>query len=305
MTLHRDDRLLLERFLEALAAERGAAANTLAAYERDLVDYLETVATPLIATQPSDIQRYQRDLNRRGLASSTRARRLSALRQLFRFLYSEGLKADNPMAHVEGPRRPRSLPKALGEDEVDRLLDSAAARADAAPSLANLRLVAMLETLYATGLRISELISLPRRAARSERPLLLVKGKGGRERMVPIGQRARRAMSAYLTALDRAPGKAGGAWLFPGPGGRAHLTRMRVQQLLKDLAREAGLPAERVSAHKLRHAFATHLLAHGADLRAVQKMLGHADISTTQIYTHVLEERLRQVMTAAHPLAKG
>jgi len=304
MAARGDDSHLIERFLEALAAERGAAANTLAAYGRDLEDFLETAGTTSLAAGPEDVRAYLGDLARRGMAASTAARRLSALKQYFLFLYREGLKPDNPTANIEGPRHPASLPKVLSEADVDRLLDAASARVRESESLANLRLQALLETLYATGLRVSELVALPRTALAGDRPILFVRGKGGRERMVPVGERARQALRAYTAALAQDPRTRDSRWLFPSRGASGHLTRVRVQQLLKELAVEAGVAPQAVSAHKLRHAFATHLLANGADLRSLQKMLGHADISTTQIYTQVLEERLRSLVEGSHPLAR-
>ncbi len=299
-----EDRYLVERFLEALAAERGAAANTLAAYERDLADFLARAGTGGLAARAEDVRGYLADLRRRGLAASTTARRLSALRQYFLFLFREGFRGDNPMLSIESPRRVRSLPHCLSEAEVERLLRTAQTAADARPSLHSLRLHAMLEILYATGLRVSELVTLRRDAIRDDRPVLFVRGKGGAERIVPIGRRARAALARYRRALAADAKCAKGPWLFPSRGGRGHLSRVRVQQILKQLAADAGLAPEKLSAHKLRHAFATHLLAHGADLRAVQKMLGHADIATTQIYTHVLDQRLKALVEEKHPLAR-
>ena len=281
------DRYLVERFLEALAAERGAAANTLAAYERDLADFFVSTGASGLAAGSEDVRSYLADLRRRGLAATTTARRLSALRQYFLFLFREGFRGDNPMLTIESPRRARPLPRYLSETEVDLLLRTAQAAADARPSLHSLRLVAMLEILYATGLRVSELITLRRDAIRDDRPILFVRGKGGVERMVHDP-----------TAREHE------AQLWASRGARGHLSRVRVQQLLKQLAADAGLAPDKLSAHKLRHAFATHLLAHGADLRAVQKMLGHADIATTQIYTHVLDQRLKALVEEKHPLAR-
>jgi len=303
-SLAQEDANLIERFLEALAAERGAARNTLAAYGRDLEDFHAVTGAGSLNAGRDELQRYLADLARRGMAPATTARRISCLRQYFLFLYREGLKSDNPAAQLEGPRRPRPLPSPLSEKEVDRLLETAEIRARRMARLGDLRLLALLETFYATGLRVSELISLPRASLNGDRPLLLVRGKGGRERMVPIGRRAREAMSRYLSALAQEPRHRGNSWLFPSRSAAGHLTRVRVQQLLKELAVDAGVAPAKVSAHKLRHAFATHLLANGADLRSLQSMLGHADISTTQIYTHVLEERLRALVEQAHPLAR-
>ena len=302
--LAQEDAHLIERFLEALAAERGAARNTLAAYGRDLEDFHAVTGAGSLAAGRADLERYLADLARRGMAPSTTARRISCLRQYFLFLYREGLKSDNPAAQLEGPRRPRTLPSPLSETEVDRLLEAATARAARTGRLSDLRLLALLETFYATGMRVSELISLPRSAVGGDRPLLLVRGKGDRERMVPIGRQAREALSRYLAVLAQEPRYKGNRWLFPSRSAEGHLTRVRVQQLLKELAMEASVAPAKVSAHKLRHAFATHLLANGADLRSLQSMLGHADISTTQIYTHVLEERLRALVEQAHPLAR-
>ncbi|RMD90256.1 MAG: recombinase XerD, partial [Alphaproteobacteria bacterium] len=229
---------------------------------------------------------------------------LSALRQYFLFLYREGLRGDNPMTVIESPRRARPLPKVLSEAEVSRLLETAACLARERPTLAHLRLHAMIEVLYASGLRVSEMVALRRDAIRDDRPLLFVRGKGGAERMVPVGTAARAALARYRKVLEADPRLGRSPWLFPSRAARGHLGRVRVQQLLKDLAAKAGIEPRSVSAHKLRHAFATHLLAHGADLRAVQKMLGHADIATTQIYTHVLDQRLRALVEEKHPLAR-
>lgn len=298
------DRFLVERFLEAVSSERDAAANTLLAYERDLADFFMRSGTNSMTAMPEDIRTYLEDLKQSGFAARTASRRLSTLRQYFLFLFGEGLRGDNPAIHLASPRIPRSLPDVLREDDVDALLDTAKSRATRDPGTENLRLLALVETLYATGLRVSELIALKRHAIKAEQPVLTIRGKGGHERLVPLGTRAKEALHQYLTVLAREkPRFANSPWLFPSHGKAGHLTRMRIQQLLKDLAHEAKIDPARLSAHKLRHAFATHLLARGADLRAVQKMLGHADISTTQIYTHVLEERLRQLVQQKHPLA--
>jgi integrase/recombinase XerD len=298
------DNHLVEAFVEMLVAERGAAANTVAAYRRDIDDF-RAFLTPrrcrLASAEPDHLRAYLGALVRRGLSSRTAARRLSSLRQLFGFLLSEGTRGDDPSAAIDAPVRGRALPKLLSEDEVERLV--AAAHAHRGPE--GLRLAALVETLYATGLRVSELVGLPIGALERERTVLLVRGKGGKERLVPLGEPAAEALVAYLAVRPRfLSGSESSPWLFPSRSGAGHLTRRRFAQLLKALAEEAGIESARVSPHVLRHAFASHLLAHGADLRSVQAMLGHADISTTQIYTHVLDERLRALVHAHHPLAR-
>jgi integrase/recombinase XerD len=304
---HSDARLL-ELFLDMLAAERGAGRNTLAAYAHDLADLAShsTAAGRSVATAGTDdLRGYLGALARRGLKPASVARRLSALRQLYRFLYAEGHRTDDPAAGLEGPRRGRPLPKILSVKEVDQLLACAHARAadGAAPAqrLRALRLVCLLEVLYASGLRVSELIALPASSARQDQRMLVIRGKGDRERLVPLNASARTAMRAYLEALGSDRGTA--KWLFPSFGESGHLTRQHAARELKELALAAGLPPQRVSPHVLRHAFASHLLQNGADLRIVQTLLGHADISTTQVYTHVLEERLKNLVRDLHPLA--
>ena len=298
----RDSRLE-DAFLEMMAAERGAALNTLESYRRDLDYFAEWLARK--RRNPSDagtddIRGFIKQMNKAGMAASTVARRLSTLRQFYRFLYADGHRADDPSSAIDGPRRDRPLPKVLDQGEVDRLL-KAAREAEGPPGL---RLVCLLELLYASGLRVSELVSLPYPPLQDDRRFLLVRGKGGRERLVPLSRPALDAMAAYLKVRDEflAPGRPS-KWLFPSRAASGHLTRHRFGQLLKELAVQAGLPVGRVSPHVLRHAFASHLLSNGADLRSVQQMLGHADISTTQIYTHVLEERLKQLVERHHPLA--
>ena len=290
-----------EAFLEMLAAERGAADNTLAAYRRDLEDFADWLArrgAGLVDSNEAHIQGYLKSLHRAGMARATVARRLSTLRQMFRFLYAEGLRDDDPSGAIDGPGRDRTLPKVLSEDEVAGLL--AAARDITGPK--GVRLVCLLELLYAAGLRVSELIGLPYPPRQGNQRLLLVRGKGAQERLVPLGRPALAALAGYL-ARRGAFLPAARPWLFPSRGGSGHLTRHRFGQLLKELAIAAGIPPKKVSPHVLRHAFASHLLAHGADLRSVQQMLGHADISTTQIYTHVLEQRLKTLVQTRHPLA--
>jgi integrase/recombinase XerD len=301
----------IEPFLEMLAAERGAAANTLEAYRRDLEAYAGYLGERGLGPEVAgveDIRGFLGRLARAGMAPRTAARRLSALRQFYRFLLSEGLRGDDPTAGVDSPRQGRPLPKILSEAEVGRLLDQA--HADTGPEA--LRLAALVELLYASGLRVSELVGLRLAAAQRDQRLLIVQGKGGKERMVPLSPAACRSLAAYLEVRGRfLPTRGKGAkaekvaspWLFPSRAAGGHITRHRVAQLLKDLARAAGLDAARVSPHVLRHAFASHLLDHGADLRSLQKMLGHADISTTQIYTHVLGERLKSLVQEHHPLA--
>ncbi len=302
----------LELYLDMLSAEKGAAANTLAAYERDLRDLIGFLAARRKAPRTAmlaDLTAYLEAMADRGLASSTRARKLSALRQLFRFLYAEGLRTDNPAATLEGPRKARALPKLMSMDDVDRLLEAANDRARAAQGRERrraLRLVALLEVLYATGLRVSELVTLPRAAATGGDRVLTVRGKGGRERLVPLTDAARQALKKYVVVeaqWEAGEGRAPSRWLFASRGAEGHLTRQHFALELKTAAIAAGLDASRVSPHVLRHAFASHLLERGADLRSVQQLLGHADISTTQIYTHVLEERLKKLVREHHPLA--
>jgi integrase/recombinase XerD len=302
------DERLIALFLDMLAAERGAGKNTLSAYAHDLSDLSAGLGAgeSAIATATTDaLRRYLGGLTKRGLKAASVARRLSALRQLYRFLYAEGHRGEDPAAVIEGPRRGRGLPKILSVAEVDQLLAYAHARAseDVAPlqHLRALRLVCLLEVLYASGLRVSELIALPASAAHQDRRMLVVRGKGNRERLVPLNTAARDAMRTYLAALG--DGRGAAKWLFPSFGESGHLTRQHAARELKELAVAAGVPPARVSPHVLRHAFASHLLQNGADLRVVQTLLGHADISTTQIYTHVLEERLKSLVRDLHPLA--
>jgi len=297
---------MVEHFLEMMAAD-GAAANTLESYRRDLEDFSDFVRNRKRAPEeaaPNHIRDYLKRLSGAGMAASTMARRLSALRRFFGFLYSERVRDDDPTSTIDSPRVGRSLPKYLSESEVDTLLDAAACR----PGAEGLRLVAMLEILYATGLRVSELVGLPMSALTRDERFLIVRGKGQKERMVPLSDPARDAISDYQAVREGylPKGRAGGRdnpWVFPSRGKDGHLTRARFGQLLKELAIDAGIDQRRVSPHVLRHSFASHLLAHGADLRALQQMLGHADISTTQIYTHVLDERLKSLVNEAHPLA--
>jgi integrase/recombinase XerD len=294
---------MLEPFLEMMAAERGAALHTLDAYRRDLRDFSRHLAahgnTPLQEATADDIRGYLTALAAAGMRAATTARRVSALRQYYRFLFLEGRRTDDPTLHIDPPRRQRSLPKLLSEEEVEGLIAAARQR----PGPDGLRLLALLELFYATGLRVSELIALPLAAAVPEQGWLRVRGKGSKERLVPVGQAARAALVAWLEVR---PHEAGGRqrWLFPSRSRSGHLTRQRVAQLLKALAIEAGLDPERISPHVLRHAFASHLVAHGADLRAVQTMLGHADIATTQIYTHLQAEHLERVVREHHPLRR-
>lgn len=294
-----------QAFLDMLAAERGAAANTLAAYRRDLDDYLGDLARQGVdpaEAEAEHVRAYIASLEPRGLKASSAARRLSCIRGFHRFLYAEGYSETDPTAPVAAPRRAKGLPKVLSVAEVDRLLATArerveAAGAEPAAMRGAARMLCLLELLYATGLRVSELVALPRAAAATRERYLVVKGKGGRERLVPLTDLARDAMRAYAA---QAP--ADGAWLFPAESESGHLSRQVFARDLKAVAAAAGLRADRVSPHVLRHAFASHLLQNGADLRVVQELLGHADISTTQIYTHVLDERLKGMVRDLHPL---
>jgi integrase/recombinase XerD len=293
-----------EAFLEMMAVERAASPHTLDAYRRDLADYqafLTRRGADILSADGAAVRGWLGQLSGAGRSSATIARRLSAVRQLHRFLYLEGARADDPTQTVEGPRRRRPLPKLLEQAEIEALIAAASERAD--PQ--GLRLVACLELLYASGLRASELLTLPLAALAPDRRFLVVLGKGGKERMVPIGRAARRALETYLAVRDRflAGRPKARLYLFPSRASAGHLTRQRLAQLLKALAPAAGIDPARISPHVLRHAFASHLLAGGADLRAVQTLLGHADIATTQIYTHVQGARLAAAVRAHHPLA--
>jgi integrase/recombinase XerD len=294
-------------YLDMLAAERGAGLNTLAAYRRDLDDYLGFLARSGIDLPEVDagtLRAFLVDLEARGLKASSAARRLSCVRGFHKFLYAEGIAGADPSVAVSGPRRGRSLPKILSVAEVDRLLGVAQAEASAerTPGATRRarRMVCLLELLYATGLRVSELVALPRAAGATRERYLFIKGKGGRERLVPLTEAARSAMAAHLATVPE-----DSAWLFPADSESGHLTRQAFARDLKAVALQAGLRPDRVSPHVLRHAFASHLLQNGADLRIVQELLGHADISTTQIYTHVLDERLKAMVRDLHPLMDG
>jgi len=310
------DAKLIDLFLDMLAAEQGAGDNTLDAYRRDLSDfsaYLKAGKQSFISAETQALRDYLTDLDSRGFKPSSAARRLSAIRHLFRFLLNEQIRTDDPASILSGPKRGRGLPKVLSISDVDRLLGKAKALAGAAEASSHelvraTRLHCLLEVLYATGLRVSELVSLPLSAARSDARMIVVRGKGNKERLVPLNEASRRAMADYLSAIDALKARrqnniAGSKWLFPSFGESGHLTRQHFARDLKELAASAGLAPRLVSPHVLRHAFASHLLHNGADLRIVQTLLGHSDISTTQIYTHVVEERLKSLVRDLHPLA--
>jgi integrase/recombinase XerD len=303
----------LALFLDMLTAERGAAAHTIEAYTRDLSEFLAYLCgkgETAKAASPDHLRGFLAGLARKGLAPTSRARKLSAIRQFFRFLLAEGMRKDDPCSAIDSPRLGRPLPKILSLAEVETLLetakDASARAADGTAKRRALRLYAALEMLYATGLRVSELIALPRNVLTADNQVLTIKGKGGRERLVPLNEAAREALQTHLAAAAAAEveGRAVSPWLFPSSGGQ-HLTRQRFGQELKGLALVAGIEPARISPHVLRHAFASHLLERGADLRTVQQLLGHADISTTQIYTHVIEDRLRRLVEQHHPLAQA
>jgi len=310
------DAKLISLFLDMLAAEQGAGDNTLDAYRRDLTDFQGFLAgsgNGFTDVETETLRNYLADLDARGFKSSSVARRLSALRHLFRFLLNERIRSDDPAAILSGPKRGRGLPKVLSISDVDRLLVQAktlteAPQASAPQRLRALRLYCLLEVLYATGLRVSELVALPRSAARRDANMIVVRGKGDKERLVPLNEASRKAMADYLAATDamkteKNKNAANSKWLFPSFGESGHLTRQHFARDLKELAATAGLAPRLVSPHVLRHAFASHLLHNGADLRIVQTLLGHTDISTTQIYTHVVEERLKSLVRDLHPLA--
>ncbi|MBI2234790.1 MAG: site-specific tyrosine recombinase XerD [Micavibrio aeruginosavorus] len=309
---------LVDSFLDMLTAERGAAMNTRQAYWRDLADFSlylrDKSRKEIIDTTTDEIKAYLKDLgdkihvkgqNKAQIATRTVARRLSALRQFYRYLVSENIRKDDPTSSIESPKQARTLPKTLTESEVSSLIKTAGATGGADA----VRLVCLLEMLYATGLRVSELVGLPLSSINDDRQFLMIAGKGGRERMVPLSEPAQKALTKYIEVRQQfisAEDKGDQAqWLFPSRTSESgHLTRQRFAQLLKDLADNAGIEASRVSPHILRHAFATHLLSNGADLRSVQKMLGHADIATTQIYTHIVGDKAKKTVEDKHPLAQ-
>jgi len=311
------DARLINLFLDMLAAEQGAGHNTLDAYRRDLTDFSEFIARAgkgFAGVETQALRDYLDDLDARGFKSSSAARRLSAMRHLFRFLLNERVRSDDPAAILSGPKRGRGLPKVLSIADVDRLLVHAKALADAPEASALQRLRAkrlncLLEVLYATGLRVTELVTLPLSASRRDARMIVVRGKGNKERLVPLNEASRQAMADYLAAIEalkpeKKKNAAASKWLFPSFGESGHLTRQHFARDLKELAAAAGLTPRLVSPHVLRHAFASHLLHNGADLRIVQTLLGHTDISTTQIYTHVVEERLKSLVRDLHPLAE-
>lgn len=312
------DAKLIGLFLDMLAAEQGAGPNTLDAYRRDLSDFSEflgRVGHNFVDAATQTLRDYLADLDTRGFKSTSVARRLSAMRHLYRFLLNERIRGDDPAAILSGPKRGRGLPKVLSIADVDRMLRRAkelSEAEEASPSkrLRALRLYCLLEVLYATGLRVSELVALPRSAAKRDARMIVVRGKGNKERLVPLNEASRQAMADYLAATEAAKtekkkdGFAASKWLFPSFGESGHLTRQHFARDLKELAVASGLQARLVSPHVLRHAFASHLMHNGADLRIVQTLLGHTDISTTQIYTHVVEERLKSLVRDLHPLAE-
>jgi integrase/recombinase XerD len=295
-------------FLDMLAAERGAAANTIEAYRRDLVAYREALAqagADPLTTGPGPIRDYLARLDERGFEASSAARRLSAIRQFHRFLYAEGERSDDPTVALSGPRLTRPLPKVMTQAQVEKLLTVAADKAREAVAqgvgaVAAMRMLALVELLYATGLRVSELVSLPDKAVGGQK-LMMVRGKGNKERLVPLTPAARQAVAGWRAIRDRSGG-AGSPWLFPADSESGHMTRQFFGRELKALVTAAGLDSTKVSPHVLRHAFASHLVQNGADLRVVQDLLGHADIATTQIYTHLPDERLKAMVRDLHPL---
>ena len=301
----------IQAFLEAQLAELDAATNTQLAYARDLKDFarwLDEKSLNFVTCDRRRIEEYLINCDVQGLTSATRARRLSAIRQLFRFAFEEGWRNDNPAIRIKGPGRDKHLPKTLDQDEVVRLLQ--AARDTGRSPADRLRNACLMELLYATGVRVSELVGLPVAATRGDPRMLLIHGKGGKERMVPLSAPARAALAEWLTSREttaenaRARGTSTSRFLFPSRGKSGHLTRHWFYVLIKELALAAGVNPDKVTPHTMRHAFATHLLANGADLRSIQTWLGHADISTTEIYTHVLEERLRELVLEHHPMAR-
>jgi integrase/recombinase XerD len=310
------DAKLINLFLDMLAAEQGAGDNTLDAYRRDLTDFSEFLgrsSQSFAGAETEALRNYLADLDVRGFKSSSVARRLSAMRHLFRFLLNERIRSDDPAAILSGPKRGRGLPKVLSISDVDRMLTRAKelTEQDASPQqrLRALRLHCLLEVLYATGLRVSELVALPLSASRRDARMIVVRGKGNKERLVPLNDASRQAMANYLAAMEVLKGEkkknaTASKWLFPSFGESGHLTRQHFARDLKELAAASGLAPRLVSPHVLRHAFASHLLHNGADLRIVQTLLGHTDISTTQIYTHVVEERLKSLVRDLHPLAE-
>lgn len=300
----------IEAFLEMMSAERGAAGNTLVSYQRDLDDlhaFLGSGKISALSATSGDLSAYLSTLGKKGFAASSQARRLSAMRQFYKFLYAEGLRGDDPTAILDSPKKGRSLPKIMSEDDVTRLLDRAALEAadPDAGQHTRLRMLALLELLYATGMRVSELVSLPVKVLDQEGRFLIIRGKGNKERLVPLSRSAIEALALYGEARGKALADDDDSpWLFPSTGKDGYLPRQVFARDLKVVAARAGLRAAVISPHVMRHAFASHLLQNGADLRVVQELLGHSDISTTQIYTHVLEERLRQLVQTHHPLAK-
>jgi integrase/recombinase XerD len=297
----------LEAFLEMMSAERGASENTLAAYRRDLEDAATFFGGRLDDISADEVRKWLDDIASRGFAATSQARKLSALRQFFKFLHAEGVREDDPTGVVDAPKKSASLPKTMQEDTVTRLLARAEAEKLEAPDdasrLAAIRMHALVETLYATGLRVSELVSLPVKVATREERYFNVRGKGGKDRIVPLSPKAKAALLDWAAIRNKRPDLADSPFLFPADSESGYLPRQVFARDLKSLAARAGIAAAKVSPHVLRHAFASHLLQNGADLRAVQQLLGHADISTTQIYTHVLENRLIELVNRHHPLA--
>ena len=301
----------IEAFLEMMAAERGASDNTLSSYRRDLEDadaFFAAGGGSLAAASPAGISSWISDMGRRHFAASTQARKTSAVRQFFKFLYTEGIRSDDPTGLLDAPKKGRALPKILSENEVKRLLDRAEAEVNmsqpgSSERFAAQRLSTLLELLYASGLRVSELVALPVTVARRNERFFAVKGKGNKERIVPLSAKAKRSMAGWLDERARHQTMADSPWLFPAASKEGYLPRQVFARELKALSARAGISSAKTSPHVLRHAFASHLLQNGADLRAVQQLLGHSDISTTQIYTHVLEKRLRDLVQNNHPLA--
>ncbi|HEV2561158.1 MAG TPA: site-specific tyrosine recombinase XerD [Rhizomicrobium sp.] len=315
MTASRADAPLLESFLDMMSAERGTSANTLDAYRRDLADLSATLTkrkASLRTASREDVKHYLGGLTASGMAPSSQARKLSALRQFFMFLYSEGIRTDDPTNAIDAPRRKRPLPKILSPGDVKRLIDAAMEEYvddKGRRTSESFRLAAMLEILYAAGLRVSELVALPLASAKTKNGFIFIRGKGNKERLAPLNRSAQKAIKEYLKVRDEflprgAARTRSEKFLFPSRGAEAHITRRRCHQMLKELASKTGIDPAKLSPHVLRHAFATHLVEGGADLRSVQTLLGHADIATTQIYTHVAGDHLQAVIASAHPLSK-